>query len=994
MANEGFFRFLTVRAARVHAQSRQQMNKIPLYDDCAPKTAFLMELEAAVAAGQGRAEMVRIAELFRSGPLYVKDPSTLPFDINPVADFFENNTQKALKLLDVRKELETLYKNKLDKIVTLPEFVNATSQLADTILADILAGGSRPEVVVPFKLLFLFKTVLKLTLFVKGDDLLGRYITGSVVIAPTLAGVRPEPVAPATPLSRTASPEAEGADQGEARERVTRLLAAHRELAQKVGDDRFRLEPEPPSPPPAPVMPPDPAVAPVEAPTLNGKPLGAQRPSRIDPAAMSFVLSQAAVQSLSAGTKQVLVDLDLDSSNVKPLRAIKRIEDEVAFIQSGLMSPFRPRTLVRVGGVTIDRDRFRELTARSADKALPAAPALPLERCELRAGIADLLIVKQKLKAYEAGEFAHIENVLAGEVREREHRRLDLREETTTETTETETETERDLQSTERNELQAEAEKTVKEDTKLDAGLQVSGSYGPSVSFTASLNASFATSTEEMQRQSSSFSREVTEKTVEKVREKVQTERRLRTLSEIQEINKHSFNNPDPAKGNIRGIYRWMNKVYDAQVFSYGQRMMYDFVLPEPAAFLIYSLIENPPKEQVLVEPQPPQYNGAPLKAANLTRANYCDYLSAYQVTGAPTPPAQMTVVTFYDKLEGKDVANCGRAGKVKIPAGYSTRSVIVALDSVFHEGESHQLHVMVGGAQIACDSDLWETHFETLPHIYKGEISIAIRTLQIEAFAVAVDVICELDDADGFASWQSKVYDLIIQAYLRQKQDYDEKVAALGVQQSGVPMLGRNPIENRRLERDEIKKLVIMVMRNQADMDFDPFLPVDGPPVMDLAKVQQNAAEIQFFENAFEWNNILYVLYPYVWGRRARWSTALQFTDPDLDFAAFLKAGAARVQVPVRPGFERAVAHYSQFGTVWEGGEAPLQNDSLFVPIIDEVTESLGKLDGGVPYPAGSQSWEVRVPTSLVLLQDVDEVSAINDVLTGKPIDITRDVT
>ena len=44
--------------------------------------------------------------------------------------------------------------------------------------------------------------------------------------------------------------------------------------------------------------------------------------------------------------------------------------------------------------------------------------------------------------------------------------------------------------------------------------------------------------------------------------------------------------------GHIAGVYQWVNKVYQAQMFNYGIRMMYDFMVPEPAAFLI-SVLEG-----------------------------------------------------------------------------------------------------------------------------------------------------------------------------------------------------------------------------------------------------------------------------------------------------------------------------------------------------------------------------------------------------------------
>src|SRR5206468_1152911 len=85
----------------------------------------------------------------------------------------------------------------------------------------------------------------------------------------------------------------------------------------------------------------------------------------------------------------------------------------------------------------------------------------------------------QKLARYEAGEVAHIENVLAREKRGRHHRRLRQVEETVTTEQEREEENRRDLQSTERFEMETETQKTIKSDTSLQAGLELSASYGP-----------------------------------------------------------------------------------------------------------------------------------------------------------------------------------------------------------------------------------------------------------------------------------------------------------------------------------------------------------------------------------------------------------------------------------------------------------------------------------------------------------------------------------
>lgn len=162
--------------------------------------------------------------------------------------------------------------------------------------------------------------------------------------------------------------------------------------------------------------------------------------------------------------------------------------------------------------------------------------------------------------------------------------------------------------------------------------------------------------------------------------------------------------------------------------------------------------------------------------------------------------------------------------------------------------------------------------------------------------------------------------------------------------------------------------------------------------PLMRLDSACENGSWIRFFENAFEWNNLVYVFYPYFWGRHPGWISAIHLTDPDPDFAGFLRAGAARVQVPVRPGFEKAVAHFCQFHEVWNGNDPPLRDDDLYVPIVDEIAANLGKFDNdGVPYPDGAQPWEVRIPTELVVVQNLEEIPSIIDALTGNPITLIQ---
>jgi hypothetical protein len=123
----------------------------------------------------------------------------------------------------------------------------------------------------------------------------------------------------------------------------------------------------------------------------------------------------------------------------------------------------------------------------------------------------------------------------------------------------------------------------------------------------------------------------------------------------------------------------------------------------------------------------------------------------------------------------------------------------------------------------------------------------------------------------------------------------------------------------------------------------------------------------VAFFERAFEWQNLMYTYYPYFWGRTGRWADLVLIQDADPQFEAFLKAGAARVVIPVRPGFEAALAHYQETGDIWMGEDIPDMFSDYYVTIIEEI-----KARNDAPgQEVCLKEWDVKLPTTLVLLKD-----------------------
>jgi hypothetical protein len=167
-------------------------------------------------------------------------------------------------------------------------------------------------------------------------------------------------------------------------------------------------------------------------------------------------------------------------------------------------------------------------------------------------------------------------------------------------------------------------------------------------------------------------------------------------------------------------------------------------------------------------------------------------------------------------------------------------------------------------------------------------------------------------------------------------KANYDDKIRTIEFEERRA-VQGRNPAANRDIERTELKRSVISMLTDQHFDLFDALrknVPEHGYPELDLDETAEEGPYIRFFEQAFEWENMTYLFYPYFWSRKEDWVMHVLLDDADPLFAQFLRAGAARVVVPARPGFEAAICSY-----IANGWPIPDETDPSFPAEIDGQT-------------------------------------------------------
>jgi hypothetical protein len=577
----------------------------------------------------------------------------------------------------------------------------------------------------------------------------------------------------------------------------------------------------------------------------------------------------------------------------------------------------------------------------------------------------DLEIVRQRLKRYEADEIAHIENVLKGEKNERDFRRAETVEAQSASTISTNQLDERDLQSTERFEMESAIKEATSSNVRLEAGISVSASYGPTVGFEVGTQFASEFAQEKSKEAASNFARETTNRALSRVETQVIETRSLRSVRSMKERTLHTIDNSVQPSGHVRGIYRWVNKVYEAQVVNYGIRDIYDFFVPEPAAFWRHVQAGVPVKGVTMEKPEPPQVRTPsglrPLAPRDLNRETYLDFVARYKATDVtPPPPLTMLINTHINTPAGAGSEGPASGALVStqmsVPAGYVTKRIKFEGFGLYTDSERNTWLLQFSGKNFYAIERIGDTTtvsedlgnwLDVQPQ--RGNLNVGVYYNQYRLLSVTVAVECQRTP-ETLDAWQIATFDAISMGYAAQLSAYESEVEAANANHANA-LRGRNPSENEITIRNELKRNVISMMTGQRFEAFDATRAAQGSsqpfPELNFADAEAEGRYVSFCEQAFEWENLTFLLYPYFWGRKLGWPDALKIEEGDPLFAQFLRAGFARVQIPVRPGFEAAVkatfAPENWSGHIWVGDNVPGFEDGGALDIADELRAQTG---------------------------------------------------
>ncbi len=593
-------------------------------------------------------------------------------------------------------------------------------------------------------------------------------------------------------------------------------------------------------------------------------------------------------------------------------------------------------------------------------------PPAPLGWIEPYA-IGDLQMVRQRLLRYQSGEIARIENVMRGERREvthkRTHRQLDEQKQTTAEMQILQNDA-----ADERSNLQEESRKTVAEATETNQYNKFTSSYGPPTQ--ATLDGSWSRTVQPGATpgldDSTRFARDILNKTVNRISRSVSLTRSSSTMSQTEDSVVSLIDNT-AGTHSMRAVFRWLNKVYEACVVNYGQRLMLEFMVCKPAASFIAH--EQALAGQDFIKPVPPLRLGI-ATFEDIGPRNYARLGAYYGVLDLePAPLAQRFASATLRNGEEKQIA---------VPAGYCATSAFVNYVStpaglpapvVLVGRQTFSPTAASGAAPLDGEDDSVPVSVLDYPPSLSPPSDIQVQ--------VNVEITCA-PSARCMDQWRISTYASIMRAYQEQLTAYYARA------DSGAPSRAstRSPLANRQIEQRELKNACLRLL-------LEHLLTLTGTPPSGalLSPPSEFAVNepryLQFFDEVLEWNEMVYSFYasPGLGAGGAELELGSLADDDDTLFASFLQADQVRVLLPVQPAHVMAFLYFYSSGMLWMSNDRLAPVNPGDIALVDDIKHAEPRHHA---IQRVGPCWEVVVPTAMQVLDESGTSTEPNTVVIG----------
>jgi hypothetical protein len=472
--------------------------------------------------------------------------------------------------------------------------------------------------------------------------------------------------------------------------------------------------------------------------------------------------------------------------------------------------------------------------------------------------------------------------------------------------------------------------------------------------------------------------------------QKTSEKRTYKMIKEFEENNKHGFDNREGDK-HVTGVYRWVDKIYDNQMVNYGRRLLFEITIPSPASFYKKAMEWKKKVEDNRPTLEPPK----PLSEFGISDAESIDSENAQNAAsyyGASLSNFQNEVqfisVSFGKDTQHKDDLKTDQQESIIIPPGFVAERLdgSASVEWRANTGDPAEITLKFNSDYIHAGpyNGAKTTHSIVISKVLnpgiQGAIAFSVRYRKVFKYSGAFAVKC-VSDPSLFGEWQETTLTALQQAYQKKLDEYNEelRLQQLAQEAQNDDESYSNPALNRLIEERELKRSCVEMMSkpycHEMGQNFTNCKTYScasdcGEVENVVTEVTQNAALekyaefIKFFETAFHWEIFSYTFYPYYYNPKCQWSELLQTKHDDPIFEAFLQSGMAKVLVPIRPQYERAVMWYLETGEIYTGENlVPEFEDDRYASLLAD----LDKQDEIVV----EGKWQTRVPSTLTLIQE-----------------------
>ena len=454
--------------------------------------------------------------------------------------------------------------------------------------------------------------------------------------------------------------------------------------------------------------------------------------------------------------------------------------------------------------------------------------------------------------------------------------------------------------------------------TALNVGASLSASYS-SVTLSTSFGYNATSNDTKSQKDSRNHSMETTKKASARTKKDHKVTFKVTSVAGSEDQSVRIISNPSPTD-TMRIDYFQLARKWKVDLLRYGLRMTYDIVIPNPGSGIVTLVDQVKALDAMINTPftftlplSAIYYNSLATDPHNVS--NYDQLAAQYNatVTAPPDPRKWVNVHKETAQLSDDDYEDVHFDSiDFDIDENYFVYQVKFESNYQTKDGETGDYFIMIG-------NELITAGLNKLIGM-SGHLSLDFMYQYVYNFAINITFVCR-PKVQVLLDWRLQAWNQIRAAA---EDAYDKGVQNLKDQQAKLvqEIAGYDALTLRRMEQEEIMKGVLRWLLGPqfqlVPFDISSLFGPDSndPEVHDVLdpnrlsdaawlRIMEHGEFIKYIHNAIEWENVLYFTYPYFWDDNRLWDFKKFLYHPDSTHRTFLRAGAARVVLTIRPGFE-----------------------------------------------------------------------------------------